>query len=73
MLKRAAQKAEVAKVLSPHRIRHSSITAFLDGSNGDIRRAQKLSRHRQIATLMIYDDNRQGLQGEASDYLADLV
>jgi integrase/recombinase XerC len=73
LLKRAAQKVNVAKVLSPHRIRHSSITAFLDGSNGDIRRAQKLSRHRQIATLMIYDDNRQGLQGEASDYLADLV
>jgi integrase/recombinase XerC len=39
----------------------------------DFRRAQKLSRHRQIATLMIYDDNPQGLQGEASDFLADLV
>jgi integrase/recombinase XerC len=63
----------VGKRMSPHRIRHSSITTFLDASNGDVRTAQRLSRHSRLDTLMIYDDNRQGLQGKASIVLADLV
>jgi integrase/recombinase XerC len=63
----------IEKRMSPHKIRHSSITAFLDASNGDVRTAQRLSRHSKLDTLMIYDDNRQGLQGKASIVLADLV
>jgi integrase/recombinase XerC len=65
--------AGIDKHLSPHRIRHSSITTFLDASGGDVRTAQKLSRHSRLDTLMIYDDNRQGLQGKASGILSDLV
>ena len=65
--------AGVTKHMSPHRIRHSSITTFLDASGGDVRTAQRLSRHSRLDTLMIYDDNRQGLQGKASGVLADLV
>jgi integrase/recombinase XerC len=34
---------------------------------------QKLSRHLRLDTLMIYDDNRKGLQGKASGVLADLI
>jgi integrase/recombinase XerC len=68
-----ATDAGVAKHLSPHRIRHSSITTFLDASGGDVRTAQRLSRHSRLDTLMIYDDNRKGLQGKASGVLADLV
>jgi len=34
---------------------------------------QKLSRHANLNTLMIYDDNRQNVQGEISDLLAELV
>jgi integrase/recombinase XerC len=68
-----ATDAGVTKHLSPHRIRHSSITAFLDASGGDVRTAQRLSRHSRLDTLMIYDDNRKGLQGKASGILADLV
>jgi integrase/recombinase XerC len=64
---------EIEKRMSPHKIRHSSITAFLDASDGDVRTAQRLSRHSKLDTLMIYDDNRQGLQGKASIVLADLV
>jgi integrase/recombinase XerC len=63
----------VGKRISPHKVRHSSITTFLDASNGDVRTAQRLSRHSRLDTLMIYDDNRQGLQGKASIVLADLV
>jgi integrase/recombinase XerC len=40
---------------------------------GDIRRVQKLSRYANLNTLMIYDDNRQNLQGEISDLLTEMV
>jgi integrase/recombinase XerC len=73
LLKKAAKKAKVTKVLSPHRIRHSSIAAALDASNGDIRRVQKLSRHKNVAMLFIYDDNRNNAQGEISKMLSNLV
>jgi integrase/recombinase XerC len=59
--------------ISPHRVRHSAITAYLDASGGDVRSAQSLSRHKDPRTLMIYDDNRQGLQGKATQALGDLL
>jgi integrase/recombinase XerC len=68
-----ALAAGLSKKLSPHRIRHSGITAALDATGGDVRRVQKLSRHANLNTLMIYDDNRQNVQGEISDLLAELV
>ena len=73
LLKRATERANVSKVMSPHKVRHSAITAALDGSNGDIRRVQKLSRHKNVATVMIYDDNRTNGQGDMSSMLSDLV
>ncbi|PSF33876.1 integrase [Aphanothece hegewaldii CCALA 016] len=65
--------AGINKKLSPHRIRHSGITAALDATNGDVRKVQKLSRHADLNTLMIYDDNRRDVQGEISDLLSELV
>jgi integrase/recombinase XerC len=59
--------------LSPHRVRHSAITAYLDVSEGNVRAAQSLSRHQNLSTLMIYDDNRHQLQGKASKELGDLL
>ncbi|WP_310428105.1 tyrosine-type recombinase/integrase [Chamaesiphon sp. VAR_48_metabat_135_sub] len=59
--------------LSPHRVRHSAITAYLDVSEGNVRAAQSLSRHHNLSTLMIYDDNRHQLQGKASKDLGDLL
>jgi integrase/recombinase XerC len=59
--------------LSPHRVRHSAITAYLDLSEGNVRAAQSLSRHQNLSTLMIYDDNRHQLQGKASKDLGDLL
>ncbi|MDV3002560.1 MAG: Tyrosine recombinase XerC (plasmid) [Chroococcopsis gigantea SAG 12.99] len=67
------QRAGIAKKLSPHRIRHSGITAALDATNGDVRKVQKLSRHANLNTLMIYDDHRQDAQGEISELLSELV
>lgn len=73
MVRSIAQAAGIQKSFSPHRCRHSSITAALDATNGDVRRVQKLSRHRKLDTLMIYDDNRSGLQGQVTDQLSGLV
>ncbi len=61
------------KVLSPHRIRHSSITAVLDATGGNVRLAQKLSRHKNLDVLTRYDDNRVALQKEAVNLLASMV
>jgi integrase/recombinase XerC len=61
------------KVMSPHKVRHSSITAALDRTDGNVRKVQKFSRHRTIDVLLIYDDNRLGMQGEVTDTVADLV
>jgi integrase/recombinase XerC len=71
ILQKYSQKAGVK--LSPHQVRHSSITAFLDVSNGDVRSAQALSRHSDLKTLMIYDDQRKNLQKGASQKLGDLL
>jgi integrase/recombinase XerC len=67
------QDAGITKVMSPHRIRHSAITAALEATGGDVRRVQKLSRHSSLNTLLIYDDNRKNHQKEVSDLLDSLV
>ena len=63
--------AGIDKLMSPHRIRHSSITTALDKSDGDVRKVQKLSRHKNLNTLMIYDDNRNNDQLELSELLEE--
>ena len=70
---RLCKKAGISKKMSPHRIRHSSITAALDATDGNIRKVQKLSRHANINTLMTYDDNRVNYQEEVTQILDDLV
>ena len=62
-----------SKPLSPHKIRHSAITAVLDASNGNVRLAQRFSRHKSLEVLIKYDDNRQQLQKEAISLIAGLV
>lgn len=73
LVRQTAKRAGIGKVMSPHRIRHSGITAALDATNGDVRKVQKFSRHSDLNTLMIYDDNRRDMQGEITDLLADLI
>jgi integrase/recombinase XerC len=68
-----AEAAGIERRVSPHRIRHSSITAFLDASGGNLRAAQALSRHRNQNTLTLYDDNRRQEQKGASGMLEDLL
>jgi integrase/recombinase XerC len=65
--------AGINKKMSPHRIRHSAITAALDATNGNVRDVQKLSRHRNVETLMRYDDARNNAQGKVTNVLSTLV
>jgi len=68
-----AKAAGISKQMSPHRIRHSAITAALDATDGNVRKVQKLSRHKKIDTLILYDDNRKNMQGEVTDLLSELI
>ncbi|GFE72220.1 hypothetical protein CFPU101_48300 [Chroococcus sp. FPU101] len=73
IVRETATAAGLNKVMSPHRVRHSSITAALDATNGDVRKVQKLSRHADLNTLMIYDDNRINHQGEVTALLDGML
>ena len=66
---RHSENAGITKQMSPHRIRHSAITAALDTTDGDVRKVQKLSRHKNLNTLMVYDDNRGRDQRDVTDLL----
>jgi len=66
---RHSENAGIKKQMSPHRIRHSAITAALDATDGNVRKVQKLSRHRKLDTLMIYDDNRGRDQQDVTEML----
>lgn len=73
LVRTSAESAGIHKVMSPHRVRHSAITAALEATNGDTRKVQKLSRHSNLNTLMIYDDNRHQHQAQITDIPADLL
>ncbi len=73
LVKKYANLAGIEKTLSPHRLRHSAITAALEATNGDVRSVQKLSRHSSLNTLMIYDDNRRNEQGRVTKILESLL
>jgi integrase/recombinase XerC len=66
-------EAGTKKLMSPHRIRHSAITAVLDATDGNVRKAQKLSRHAKLDVLMQYDDNRHRDQEEMTNLLARML
>jgi integrase/recombinase XerC len=69
-----AKLAGVPKKMSPHRVRHSSITKATEVFDGDYQKVQKFSRHANINTVIQYDDNRkkQEFQATITDTLSDL-
>jgi integrase/recombinase XerC len=66
-----AEAAGLGRTIRPHSLRHHAITRVLDLTNGNIRMAQKLARHRNANTTMIYDDNRQDLAGDCARLLGE--
>ena len=67
----AGERAGVGRV-RPHGLRHTSITAALD-AGADIRTVQKHSRHRDIRTLTLYDDNRTDMAGQVATLVSQLL
>ncbi|MHC5730451.1 MAG: tyrosine-type recombinase/integrase, partial [Nostoc sp.] len=65
------KRAGVENNMSPLLCRHSEITAVLEKTDGNVRKAQKLSRDALLNTLQIYDDNRNRDQLEMSELLMD--
>ncbi len=57
----------------PHGIRQGAITTVLDLNRGDVRAAQRFSRHKDVRTLLAYDDRRQGLGGKMALLVASTV
>lgn len=57
----------------PHGVRHLAITEALDLMDGDVRKVQRFSRHRDLRVLNVYDDNRQDLAGEVARIVASNV
>lgn len=55
----------------PHGLRHAAITTALDATSGDLRRVQRFSRHADVRTLQVYDDNRADLGGEVACLVAE--
>lgn len=54
----------------PHGLRHAAITEALERTNGNVRSVQRFSRHRDVRTLQVYDDNREDLGGAIAQLLA---
>jgi integrase/recombinase XerC len=59
--------------LHRHALQHMAITAVLDATGGDVRTAQRLSRHADLRMLQRYDDNREDLQERATLLLSRLL
>lgn len=70
MLGRVAKRAGVDHV-TPHQLRHSSITSALDKTNGNVRHVQRFSRHKNIQTVTVYDDNRQAVEADIGELVSE--
>jgi len=69
---RISQRA-IGRRVKPHGLRHASITAALDLTNGNIRTVQSFSGHADPQTVMKYDDNRLDLAGDVAKKLSRLI
>ncbi|MEM2932468.1 MAG: tyrosine-type recombinase/integrase [Nitrososphaerota archaeon] len=54
----------------PHGLRHAAITEALDLTGGNIRAVARFSRHRNLQTLTVYDDNRADLARDIARLVA---
>jgi integrase/recombinase XerC len=67
-----ARRAGIEKRISPHRLRHTSITTALDVTGGNIAVVQQLSRHASVETVIRYNDNRVGNQAKVTAMLGEV-
>jgi integrase len=72
LVQRLARRAGLpaADKLTPHGLRHTAITAFLDRTHGDLRGAQRFAGHADPRTTGRYDRARHGLSDHGAYVLA---
>ena len=63
--------ASLGAEVRPHGLRHLAITTVLDRNGGNMRAAQRFSRHRDIRVLALYDDNLSDMGGQMAALIAD--
>lgn len=73
IVRRIALAAGIRKHISPHSLRHSCITAYLNATDGDITGARDLARHADLGTTQRYDRRRRGLDGSPSYVVANVT
>jgi integrase/recombinase XerC len=66
-----AREAGLEQGCRPHGLRHAGATRLLDLTGGDIRAVQRWTRHANVNTVIIYDDNRRDLAGELARKLGE--
>lgn len=59
--------------VTAHALRHAGITLALDLTGGDVRKVRGFSRHANVQTVMLYDDNRLDMGGEVAALVAGAV
>ena len=69
---RSVQRMLEPHGIRPHGLRHTAITAVLEVSGGDVRAAAQYSRHADLRTLTVYDDNRRGHAARLAAHVAGL-
>jgi integrase len=72
LVKRLAKRAGIAAFdkLTPHGLRATAITLYLDATNGDVRSAQQFAGHARPETTMAYDKRRKTYSGHGAYVLA---
>ena len=70
VVRKLGSNAGLSAPVRPHGLRHAGITEALDLTNGNVRAVQRYSRHRNLSTLNLYDDNRTDLGGDVARLVA---
>lgn len=70
IVKRIGEKAGIKK-MATHKLRHSGLTAALDATDGNLREVLKFSGHRDIKTLMVYDDRRKHVGSQVANKVGE--
>ena len=60
----------IGKRVRPHGLRHTAITEALDKTDGDVVSVAAFSRHKDLNTVRVYDDNRKERARKVSDLVA---
>jgi hypothetical protein len=69
---RPADLCAAGMTARPHGQRHAAITSALDATLGNVRAVQRFSRHADVRTPQVYDDNREDLGGKVAALVAAL-